>query len=67
MENVTQLHKLTHAAIDDLQRAFLKCHDRTTEALILSARIKVKLMHDALFDGQESGSELDPEDLCCAV
>lgn len=67
MQTVNNLHKLAHVALEDLQRAFMMCEHRQTEALILSARVKIKLLHDGLFEMNEPPSDCDPEELRCVV
>ena len=67
MQNVNNMHKLTHAAIEQLQRAFVDCRHAPSEGVLLSALVAVKQVHDALLDLKETCSDLEPEELCCAV
>ena len=67
MHDEATIHTLTHAAINDLQNAFMACSHRPTEGLILSAIVTVKKVHDLLALPCQAEADLDPEEYCCAV
>jgi len=67
MNNETDLHTLTHLAMEDLQHAFLECAQKPVEGRILSAIVSVRMVHDILAAPEVSCSDIDPEELCCAV
>ena len=67
MQDMNSMHNLTHAAMEQLQSAFLECRHARAEGMILSALVTVKKVHDALLDVTEPPADLDPEELCCAV
>ena len=67
MKNVKNLHELTHAAIEQLQQAFQECQDKSTEGVILSAMVTVKLVHDGVIDLKDASADIEWEEFCCAV
>jgi hypothetical protein len=67
MQNVNNLQKLTNTALEQLQRAFQECRHAPAEGMILSALVTVRQVHDALLDAKEARSDLEYEELCCAV
>jgi hypothetical protein len=67
MNDSVKLHTLTHSAMEDLQHAFLECKQKPLESRILSAIVSVKMVHDSLNSPEFSSSDIDPEELCCAV
>jgi hypothetical protein len=60
-------HILTHVVINDLQKAFIACHDSSAEELILSAIVTARKVHDLLCQIDYSSSDIDPEEYCAAV
>lgn len=67
MNNVLDLHTLTHSAMEELQFAFFECAQKPLEGRILSAIVSVRMVHDILADPKFSCSDIDPEEFCCAV
>jgi hypothetical protein len=67
MDNYSSLHTMTHVVINDLQKAFLACHDRPTEGHILSAIVTVKQVHDFITHPESAMADVDPEEYCAAV
>jgi hypothetical protein len=67
MYKVTNLHLLTHWAMEELQHAFLECAQKPVEGRILSAIVSVSMVHEILVDPEITYSDIDPEEYCCAV
>ena len=67
MNNIVDLHKLTHSAIEELQNAFLECTQKPVEARILSAIVSVGMAHNILTVSEFSCADIDPEEFCYAV
>lgn len=67
MNNVVDLHKLTHSAMEELQYAFQECTQKQIDGRILSAIVSVRMVHDILIAPEFSCADIDPEEFCCAV
>ena len=67
MNNIVNLHSLTHSAMEELEHAFLECAQKPLEGRLLSAIVSVWMVHDILTDPEFSCSDIDPEEFCCAV
>ena len=67
MKYPDNLHTVTHSAMNDLQRAFIKCGEKSIECHILSAIVSLKVLHDKITTKELSCPDIDPEEYCCAI